>query len=100
MTEFPAESQNIPAESKSTAEETTPTKAKGNNYTALEQRVIDLESQLAFQEDTIAELNRLVAKQSDELQRIQKHIMIVAERVQQIPDSSGQSPVDERPPHY
>jgi SlyX protein len=98
MTKFPAESQNVALESESTADENTRT--KHNRYAALEQRVIDLESQLAFQEDTITELNRLVAKQSDELQRIQKHIMIVAERVQQIPESSGPSSADERPPHY
>ncbi|MFU8783679.1 SlyX family protein [Aliidiomarina sp.] len=98
MTEFPAESQNVPIESESTADKNTLSSDKG--YAALEQRVIDLESQLAFQEDTISELNRLVAKQSDELQRIQKHIMIMAERVQQIPESSAPSSADERPPHY
>lgn len=67
---------------------------------ALIERLDSLETQLAFQEDTISELNHLLTQQGNELQRIQKHLMIVAERLQQIPEGSNQSPIDERPPHY
>ena len=63
-------------------------------------RLDSLETQLAFQEDTISELNDLLTQQGNELQRIQKHLMIVAERLQQIPEGNNQNPIDERPPHY
>lgn len=66
----------------------------------LTERLDSLETQLAFQEDTISELNHLLTLQGNELQRIQKHLMIVAERLQQIPESGSQNPIDERPPHY
>ncbi|RUO36723.1 hypothetical protein CWE13_07685 [Aliidiomarina shirensis] len=82
MTDFPAEAP------------------QNNNYSVLEQRIVDLESQLAFQEDTISELNKLVTAQSQELHRIQKHLVLVAERLQQIPESQDQAAGDERPPHY
>ncbi|RUO19014.1 hypothetical protein CWE08_10675 [Aliidiomarina iranensis] len=82
MTDFPAE---------------TP---QNNDYAGLEKRIDDLESQLAFQEDTISELNELVTAQSQELHRLQKHLVLVAERLQQIPENQDQTESDERPPHY
>lgn len=68
------------------------------------QRIDDLESQLAFQEDTIEALNQLVSKQTEELTRIQKHLRLLADKVAPIleHDGAGQTfnPADERPPHY
>lgn len=66
----------------------------------LERRSDDLESQLAFQEETIDALNQLVTKQNQELQTLQKHFVLLVERMQQMRDSQDQQPVDERPPHY
>ncbi|RUO34159.1 SlyX family protein [Aliidiomarina sanyensis] len=67
---------------------------------ALIERIDRLETQLAFQEDTIAELNELLTQQNQELAKLHKHFFLVLERVQQLNDSQKEAPVDERPPHY
>lgn len=67
---------------------------------ALERRSDDLESQLAFQEETIETLNRLVTAQNQELQTLHKHLVLIAERLQQMRDNHDEQPIDERPPHY
>ncbi|WP_194756790.1 SlyX family protein [Aliidiomarina indica] len=64
------------------------------------ERIERLETQLAFQEDTIAELNDLVTVQNSELHRLHKHMILMVERVQQLDDDQKDAPVDERPPHY
>lgn len=67
---------------------------------ALIERIERLETQLAFQEDTIAELNSLITEQNQELAKLHKHFFLVLERVQQIDDIHKDAPIDERPPHY
>ena len=68
----------------------------------LHQRIEDLESQLAFQEHTIDELNQLVTQQSDELTTFKRHLQLLASRLSQVRDqqSENTSVVDEKPPHY
>ena len=45
----------------------------------LSRRIADLESQLAFQEDTIETLNQLVTQQAGELQHLQRKMQLMAE---------------------
>ncbi|CAI8155802.1 MAG: Protein SlyX [Pseudidiomarina mangrovi] len=69
----------------------------------LMQRLADLESQLAFQEDTIETLNQLVTQQAAQLDELQRKFSVVINRVQQLHDNQGPSnsnPADEIPPHY
>ncbi|WP_113907835.1 SlyX family protein [Aliidiomarina celeris] len=70
----------------------------------LSKRIDDLESQLAFQEDTIEALNQLVSKQTDELLRMQQQLRFIADKVAPILERDEQSQsfsaADERPPHY
>lgn len=66
----------------------------------LTDRMERLETQLAFQEDTIAELNDLITEQNRELQKLHKHMILMVERVQQLDDDQKDAPIDERPPHY
>lgn len=69
----------------------------------LNQRIADLESQLAFQEDTIETLNQLLTKQSDALYELQRKVTALSERFQQVQEQSSNTPLnagDERPPHY
>lgn len=66
------------------------------------QRINDLESQLAFQEQTIEELNILVTEQSQELSTFKRHLQLLAGRVSQMRDqqSDHSNAADEKPPHY
>ncbi|KFZ30537.1 hypothetical protein IDSA_08335 [Pseudidiomarina salinarum] len=69
----------------------------------LSQRIADLESQLAFQEDTIETLNQLLTQQSDALYELQRKVALLGERFQQVQDESANATPDagnERPPHY
>jgi len=69
----------------------------------LSQRIADLESQLAFQEDTIGTLNQLVTQQADELQRLQRSMQLVLKKFQQLDTNDGATssdPAQEIPPHY
>ena len=67
------------------------------------QRLADLESQLAFQEDTIETLNQLLTQQAAQLDELQRRFTVVISRVQQLHDNQGpnsSNPADEIPPHY
>lgn len=68
----------------------------------LSKRVDDLESQLAFQEQTIDELNQLVTQQSHELTTFKRHLQLLASRLSQMRDQQSENTtiVDEKPPHY
>ena len=68
----------------------------------LSKRVDDLESQLAFQEHTIDELNQLVTQQSNELATFKRHLQLLASRLSQMRDQQSENTtlVDEKPPHY
>jgi SlyX protein len=68
--------------------------------TSIQQRLDALESQLAFQEDTISELNQLLTEQNQELARFKRHLQILALRVDQDDTQDGDQPKDELPPHY
>ena len=76
--------------------------AEQYNYQQLATRVDDLEAQLAFQEETIEQLNQLVAEQNQELAMFKRHLQSLAGRVSQMPDqrSETNAMVDEKPPHY
>jgi SlyX protein len=65
-----------------------------------EQRITDLESRLAFQDDTIQTLNDVLVAQQRELERLQLQIAALARRQEEV---GGQIDADEDeapPPHY
>lgn len=72
------------------------------SLTKLSQRIDDLESQIAFQEQTIYELNQLVTQQNGELSTFKHHLQLLASRLSQVRDqqSEGTTIIDEKPPHY
>lgn len=65
-------------------------------------RLDNLETQLAFQEETIDQLNQLVTVQSQELAQFKRHLQLLASRLSQVRDQQSETnePVDEKPPHY
>jgi len=67
-----------------------------------EERLVNIETKLAFQEDAIDELNKTVYQQQQQLERLQatcealaRHISSLAESVKDITPAGN-----ERPPHY
>lgn len=66
-----------------------------------EQRLIELETRLAFQDDTLRQLNEVITDQQmriAELERICRHLI---ERVARLGEGAQKgTPEDEVPPHY
>ena len=60
-----------------------------------EERLVRIETQLAFQEQTIKELNDVLYEQQQEIDRLTK-------RVEELSDSipGMEAPANEKPPHY
>ena len=72
-----------------------------NTRSALETRVDELESRLAFQDDTIDSLNQVVARQDAELRNLKLQLQELSGRLKELNDvgpetASGHEP----PPHY
>jgi len=70
-----------------------------------EKRLISIESQLAFQDDLIEQLNQQVILQQQDILSLQEKLQLMAQRfkeLQQANEQQGQQPsaTDEIPPHY
>ena len=71
-----------------------------NGDTAMEERLIELETRLAHQEETIAELSDIAAKQWETIDRLERTIGRLDDRlraIQEKPLGPGEEPP---PPHY
>ena len=67
----------------------------------MENRIIELETRLSFQEDTMHELNKIITRQQDQIDLLQEQMNELQKRVQStqtsnIKDEGEESP----PPHY
>ena len=66
-----------------------------------EDRLIDLETRLAFQEDAIATLDEVVTRQQRQLDVMLQQIDLLKERLERGEGASeSAADIDERPPHY
>lgn len=71
-----------------------------------QQALEDLQSRLSFQEDTLGELNRVVSRQTGQIERLEHQLKALAGKYRDLRDAvnqgeeGGDSPIDERPPHY
>ena len=66
-----------------------------------EERLTDIEIKLAFQEDTVKELNDVICRQQDQIDRLNMAYEQLLSRVKElsdrVPDAAA---ADEKPPHY
>nr|MBV6629801.1 SlyX family protein [Oceanococcus sp. HetDA_MAG_MS8] len=67
-----------------------------------EQRLVDLESRLAFADDTVRSLNEIVAKQQLSLDALVKQVQQLHRQIEGLRTevAATGSNDDERPPHY
>lgn len=66
-----------------------------------DERLIDLETRIAHQDQALAELNDVVTDQQSRIMQLERLCASLAERVAAIPEapeSGGER--DEKPPHY
>jgi SlyX protein len=67
-----------------------------------EERLIDLETKISFQEDQIEELNKTVYQQQQKLDQLTEVCKALAGQVRALAEAGGdgKGPANERPPHY
>lgn len=70
-----------------------------------EDRLIEIETKIAFQEDLVQELNKIVYQQQKKIDRLEAICNSLVEHVRELSravaeGSRGEGAVDERPPHY
>lgn len=65
-----------------------------------ENRLIDLEVRLSYQEDLINELNRIVAKQESRLTVQEERNRALTLKVRELTELLEEAPEDRKPPHY
>ena len=66
-------------------------------------RLEDIETQLAFQEDALEQFNAVAVSQQGQIDELRAQLRILQEQFKALPDISLQSAVDpaqEKPPHY
>lgn len=67
----------------------------------MNERIAELETQLAFQEDTLQSLNEIVARQQSQIDRLNHDVQLLANQLQQLSDSMQRPDSEEAPPpHY
>lgn len=67
------------------------------------QDMMDLQTRVAFQEDTLQQLNAVVASQDQQIRELQQQLKLLAKRFDDslfAQEQGTSTSVDERPPHY
>jgi SlyX protein len=66
-----------------------------------EDRLVELEIKAARQDDMVDALNRMVYQQQKKLDELEALCSALARRIKDMREAAtGQSPADEKPPHY
>ena len=66
-----------------------------------ENRIIDIEIKLSFQENQVDSLNRTIYEQGRRIDQLEAMVARLADHVRTMRDAGqGQGAVNERPPHY
>ena len=65
-------------------------------------RLIEIETKLAFQEDTIQALNTALCQQQKQIEQLEATLRLLIDRYRQLAadPAPGGKPADEKPPHY
>ena len=67
----------------------------------IEERLVNIEAKITFQEDLIEELNKTVYQQQQKLDRLEAVCASLARRMQSLDEAGNEDmPANERPPHY
>ncbi|PIE23632.1 MAG: SlyX protein [Neptuniibacter caesariensis] len=65
------------------------------------ERIDELESRVAFQEETLDKLNNIVSQQEIEIERLTRMIKLINQQLKNLVlDAGDRQPEDELPPHY
>ncbi|OGS90065.1 MAG: SlyX protein [Gallionellales bacterium GWA2_59_43] len=66
-----------------------------------EERLVNIETKIAFQEDMIEELNKTIYQQQQKLERLEAICKSLARHIESMAEGRNEGmPANERPPHY
>ncbi len=65
-----------------------------------EERLVNIETKIAFQEDLIEELNKTVYLQQKKLDQLEAICEALARHIESLAAATEGKPAHERPPHY
>ena len=67
-----------------------------------EDRLVEIETKIAFQEKTISDLNEVVCQQQQDIERLGTLCDALAKRVKMLSEfmPASEGPANDRPPHY
>jgi SlyX protein len=67
----------------------------------IEERLVNIEMKIAFQEDLVEELNKTIYQQQQKLDRLEAACRSLAGHIESLSAAKdGGMPANERPPHY
>lgn len=69
----------------------------------LADELIELQTRIAYQEDTINQLNQVITKQDADILQLQHQMRLLAKRIDELSFAQGadaEEITNERPPHY
>lgn len=67
----------------------------------MESRLTNLETKVAFQDDLVESLNRIVAEQQQQIDLLQQQVQLLYDQLRSLsPSNIAEGEADERPPHY
>lgn len=66
-----------------------------------ESRLVDIETKLAYQEDSVYELTKALRSQEKRIEQLEAACKLLIERMSDMASgASAGAPADEKPPHY
>ncbi len=66
-----------------------------------EERILEIETKLAYQEDLIQELNKTIFDQQKRIEQLENTCRYLIEQTKEISENVSSGKIaDERPPHY
>jgi len=68
----------------------------------IDNKIIDIETKMAFQEETIEQLNDVIINQQKAIDKLQRQLVQLNSKIEEESQhwQTDQNPVDETPPHY
>jgi len=70
----------------------------------IEEQLIDVQTRVAYQEDTLAQLNDVITRQDAEIVQLKQQMRLLAQRLDELMRDPAQGSdteiTNERPPHY
>ncbi len=68
----------------------------------IEEKIIEIETKMAFQEETIEQLNTVIINQQNAIDKLQRQLVQLNSKIEEESQhwQSDQNPADETPPHY